>query len=232
MQKRRAYLYCRVSSERQALEGESLAVQRQIGEAICIAEGYELAGVFAEPGISGSVPFAEREKGKALLATVGRGDIIVCLRLDRAFRNSADALNTLALLQKRGIGLYLKDMGGDVSASNVSALVFSLLSSVATFERSRTGERIAEAKCYQRAQGRHMGGAHVAFGFTKVDRREPGATKPKWYLEPIADIHRDARRLRAAGYSLRRAAEAFRAQGHNVSHVGVQALWKAIGVAA
>lgn len=230
MQKRRAWGYCRVSSEKQANEGDSLDTQRRVIEAICTAEGYELAGVFAEPGISGSVAFAEREQGAALLAAVRAGDTIICLKLDRAFRNSADALNTLAALQKRSVGLYLKDLGGDVTQSNVSALVFGLLSNVATFERSRIGERIMDSKKYQREQGRHLGGKRHPFGFRKEDRSEPGASKPKWFLVPVEAIHAEARKLRQAGFSLRRAADHFRSHGHDVSHVGVGALWRTMGI--
>src|SRR5450432_1922099 len=127
-QKRRAWGYCRCSHQRQIDEGDTLDVQRTMIEAICTLEGYELAGIFAEPGISGSVPFAQREQGAALLATVRKGDVIVCLKLDRAFRDSLDALGTLEALRKRGVGLYLRDMNGDVTENSVSKLVFSLLS--------------------------------------------------------------------------------------------------------
>ena len=74
-------------------------------------------GIFSEPGISGSVPFAASEQGAALLATARKGDVIVCLKLDRAFRDSPDALGTLEALQKRGIGLYRKPMIAPTAAS-------------------------------------------------------------------------------------------------------------------
>ena len=73
-----------------------------------------------------------------------------------------------------------------------------------------------------------MGGARVAFGFTKVDRRDSGGDKPKWYLEPVEPIHAEAKRMKAEGMSLRAAAEAFRAIGHDVSHAGVRSLFALI----
>lgn len=191
-------------------------------EAICTLEGYELAGIFAEPGISGSVPFTKREQGAALLATAHEGDVIVCLKLDRAFRDSLDALGTLEVLQKRGIGLYLRDMNGDVTENSVSKLVFSLLSATASFERARIGERIQDAKAYQRQQGRFLGGKHVPFGYSKEER------DGRSYLEPVPEIIEQARNMKAEGLSLRRAAEAFRAQGHQVSHCGVAALYRSL----
>jgi putative DNA-invertase from lambdoid prophage Rac len=181
-----------------------------------------LAGIFAEPGISGSVPFAQREQGAALLSTARKGDVIVCLKLDRAFRDSLDALGTLEALQKRGVGLYLRDMNGDVTENSVSKLVFSLLSATASFERARIGERISDAKKYQRDQGRFMGGPHVPFGFAKEARNG------RSYLVPVEPIHTEARTMKADRVSLRRAAEHFKSLGHSVSHSGVAALYKAL----
>jgi DNA invertase Pin-like site-specific DNA recombinase len=222
---RKAYGYCRVSLDK--MGDDSLEMQRCIVAAVCLAEGFELVEVFSDV-VSGSVPLAQREHGSALLRAVKHGDIIVSLKLDRCFRDTADATATLGDLQRRKIGLYLKDLGGDVSASSVSALVFSLLASVATFERSRIAERTAESARHRKAQGRHMRGPRVAFGYRKVDRRDPGASEPKWYLEPIASIHDNAKRMKAEGLSLRAAAEAFRAMGHAVSHVGVRSLFAQI----
>lgn len=218
----RAFGYCRVSSEKQAVEGDSIAVQRGMIEAICALEGYSLSGMFVEPGVSGSVPFAEREQGAALLAQVRKGDVVIALKLDRAFRDTIDALTTLKALKARGVGLYLKDMGGDVTGSNVSALVFSMLSSVATFERSRISERIADAKRHQRAQGRFLGGPHVPFGFVKYEHAG------KAYIAPVEHIHAEARRLKAEGYSLRRAAGYFQGLGHQVSHCAVASLYRSV----
>ena len=222
MQKRRAWGYCRCSHQRQVDEGDTLDVQRTMIEAICTLESYELAGVFAEPGISGSVPFAEREQGAALLTMARKGDVIVCLKLDRAFRDSLDALGTLESLQRRGVGLYLRDMNGDVTENSVSKLVFSLLSATASFERARIGERISDAKKYQRDQGRFLGGKHVPFGYTKEGR--DGRT----YLVPIEPLHDEARTMKAQGVSLRRAADRFQSLGHSVSHCGVAALYRAL----
>lgn len=223
---RRAIGYCRISLEKMS-DGDSLDMQSRIIEAIAQVEGFELAGVYSDI-ISGSVPLAQRPQGKALLAALKPGDIIVALKLDRCFRSVADATATLADLQRRKVGLYLKDLGGNVAESNVSALVFNLLASVAGFERSRISERTRDSARHRKAQGRYMGGARTPFGFVKVDRREPGATAPKWYLEPITSIHREAKRMKADGLSLRAAADAFRAMGHEVSHVGVQALYRAL----
>ena len=105
---RRAFGYCRISLEKMS-EGDSLDMQRRVIEAVCLAEGFELAGMYSDV-VSGSVPLAQREHGAALLAALRPGDIIVSLKLDRCFRDTADATATLAELQRRKVGLFLKDL--------------------------------------------------------------------------------------------------------------------------
>jgi putative DNA-invertase from lambdoid prophage Rac len=217
---RRCFGYVRASTSSQ---DDSLEMQRERIEGIARAEGLELVAVFTDAATSGGVPLAQREQGKALLEVVHPGDVIIGLKLDRLFRDAGDAVQTLKHLRKRKVGLILRDLGlGDLTGSNVSGLIFGLLASVADFERSRIAERIKEAKAYQKAQGRFLGGK-VPFGYLPVERSEGDAVRS--YLEPLEPIHEEARRLRAQGYSTRLAAGHFRAIGHSVSPSGVRALW-------
>ena len=54
------YGYCRVSTVRQASEGESLDVHRRQIEGYAHMHGLTLTGVVVEEGVSGSVLVAER----------------------------------------------------------------------------------------------------------------------------------------------------------------------------
>jgi site-specific DNA recombinase len=56
--------------------------------------------------VSGSLPLADRPEGNRLLATAGKGDVIVVSKLDRAFRSAADALTVLEELKAQGVGLH------------------------------------------------------------------------------------------------------------------------------
>lgn len=211
---RRAFLYCRVSSALQVKEGESLAVQQELGEAICKLEGLTLAGIFVEEGVSGSKPLATRPEGSRLVAALQPGDVVIALRLDRMFRNVADAVTTLADFKRRGVALYLKDVGGFVSGDSVGELVFSIMSATASFERSRTRERIVETKASLARQGRFMGG-DVPFGARLVER------DGERYAEADDEIMTTLRDLRAKGYSTRLIAGHFAGIGIDVSHHAV-----------
>ena len=211
---RKAFGYIRVSTATQVREGESIAVQQELIETICKLEGLTLETVFIEEGVSGSKPLSSRPAGRRLLAAAQAGDVIVALRLDRVFRNTSDALATLADFKRKGVLLYLKDVGGFVSGDSVGELVFSLMSSVASFERSRTRERILEVRHSMRNQARYMGG-DTPFGYQLV---EDGG---KTYIAPDAAVLAQVRDLKGKGYSTRLIAGHFAQQGVKVSHHAV-----------
>src|SRR3954467_12540952 len=165
------YGYTRVSTERQADEGESLDVQqRQIG-GYAMMKGLEIGRVFVERGVSGSTHLNERPQGAALLAALEPGDVVVTAKLDRMFRSALDALDVLQQLKERGISLHMVDLGGDVTGNGISKLVFTILSAVAEAERDRIRERITDVKADQRERGRDLGGT-VPFGWRVGDDGE------------------------------------------------------------
>src|SRR5262249_22008022 len=149
----------------QATAGSSLDTQRSQIAGYCQMKGWTDAPVFhTEEAVSGSVPFAYRPTGLQLIGLVGNGDHIVIAKLDRGFRNCADALATLERLEVVGAHLHLLDLGGDVGRDGVSKMVFTILSAVAEMERGRIRERIREVKAHMKATGKHHGGPRP-FGF-------------------------------------------------------------------
>ena len=67
------YGYCRVSTLKQANEGESLDVQRRQIEGYALMHGLTIAEVLVEEGVSGSVPVEERPVGGPLFAKLAAG---------------------------------------------------------------------------------------------------------------------------------------------------------------
>src|SRR5262249_28883202 len=66
-------------------------------------------------------------------------DIVISPKLDRCFRSSLDALQTIEELKRRHVSLWLLDPGGDVSGNGISEMMLTVLSAVAQFERVRIG---------------------------------------------------------------------------------------------
>ena len=65
----RVALYMRVSSEEQR-DRETIEIQREFLEQYCRLYGLEIAGMYADDGISGTVPLHERPDGRRLLQRV------------------------------------------------------------------------------------------------------------------------------------------------------------------
>ena len=113
----RVFGYARVSTDDQANDGSSLDTQQQQIIGYAMMKGWQVAEHFVERGVSGSIPLIDRPEGKRLLTTVGKGDVIITAKLDRAFRSALDALEVLEELKERGIGLHMIDLGGDVTGN-------------------------------------------------------------------------------------------------------------------
>jgi hypothetical protein len=89
------YGYARVSTLRQANEGESLDVQKRQIEGYVYMHGLALDEVVVEEGVSGSTPVSDRPEGGALFAKLKKGDIVISPKLDRLFRSALDALTVV-----------------------------------------------------------------------------------------------------------------------------------------
>jgi len=207
------YGYCRVSSNQQAEEGESLGAQQRQIDGYAMMLGQPVEKVFIERGVSGAKPLQDRPEGSQLLAVCRAGDVVITPKLDRMFRSALDALGILKELIDRGVALHMIDLGGDVTGNGISKLVFTILSAVAEAERDRIRERIRDVKTDQRQRGRFLGGS-VPFGWVKVD----GAlVEDAGQQAAIAQILE----MRAAGRSLRAIQSEVAALGYTLSHQGV-----------
>jgi DNA invertase Pin-like site-specific DNA recombinase len=207
--------YVRVSTDRQADEGESLGTQQRTIEGYAMMQGMTLTEIFVERGVSGSKPLGDRPQGARLLAILQPGDAVITPKLDRMFRSALDALDVLGRLQRRGVNLHMIDLGGDVTGNGISKLVFTILSAVAEAERDRIRERIQDVKADQRNRNRYLGGI-VPFGWqVGQDGELVEVPTEQAAIRRIMDLHRE-------GLSLRVISEAMKAEGINLSHVGVK----------
>lgn len=211
------YGYLRVSTAEQ-IDGTSLATQETLVRAHGASE------VFRDEGVSGSVPLAGRREGSRLLAALKPGDTVIASRLDRLFRSSRDALNSVDALKARGVGVILLDISlSPVTENGTGGLFFKVLAAVADFERDRIRDRVTNGKAAKRAAGGHTGGT-APFGYRVVGEGKAAA------LEPVAEEQAAIRRmheLRAEGKSLRAIAAAIKTElGITVAHTVVERIVK------
>ena len=167
------YGYVRVSTNKQATEGDSLEAQIKQVTSYASSRGLDLdeSSVFVERGVSGGLEFNSRPEGSKLLGVIQSGDVLIFPKLDRGFRNTRDALNTLHLLKERNCSVHSIDLGGDVTGNGVGAIIFTILSAFASFERERIASRISEVKQMRKSQGFYVGGRR-GFGFNVKDGKK------------------------------------------------------------
>jgi putative DNA-invertase from lambdoid prophage Rac len=212
--------YCRVSTARQAAEGESLDVQRRQIEGYAHMHGLVLDRIVVEEGVSGSIPVAERPAAGPLFTQLGKGDVVIAPKLDRLFRSALDALQVVAELKVRGVALHLLDLGGDISGNGLSKLFLTIAAAFAEAERDRIRERIGQVKADQKARGRYLGGK-IPFGFRRGERGELISH------EAEQEAIREMVALRSEGKPLRAIAAALGGKGYKISHEGVAGVLRA-----
>ena len=213
------YGYVRVSTLQQANEGESLDTQLRQIQSYSVLKGYDipLENYITERGVSGSLEFERRPEGGKLFEQLTSGDVLIFSKLDRAFRNTRNALNTLHELKQRGVSVHFIDLGGDVTNDGIGSVIFTILSAFATFERERIATRIREVKQVQKSDGKFLGG-FTRFGYKVEDARL--IPNPEEQL-----IIREMRDMKRRGMSLRRiSAWLNRAHGVQMSHSTVSTL--------
>lgn len=101
-----------------------------------------------DKGVSGKVPFNEREKGKELVKLVLEGEVseLVVECLSRLGRNTVDTLTTLKWLEDNGVNVVVKGMGNlqshiDGKKNPIWNLITSVMSSLYELERENICER-------------------------------------------------------------------------------------------
>ena len=134
-------LLLRVSSEEQR-DRETIEIQREFLKEYCRLYGLEIAEIYADDGVSGTIPLHERPEGRRLLedAQAGKFTTLLVYRLDRLGRSLLVIVDAHDRLQAAGVSL--RSATEPIDTSNPSGrLIFQMLASFAEYERETIGER-------------------------------------------------------------------------------------------
>lgn len=147
--------YVRVSTDRQARDGQSLDAQTSAQAAYAGLKGLGEVQAFVEGGVSGKVPFADRPAGAEVIARLRPGDHLLICKVDRGFRNLVDFLTWFDAWQQQGIHLHVLDFAGLTidPRSATGRLFVHMMAAVAQWEREANGERVRAAFAEKRAKG-------------------------------------------------------------------------------
>lgn len=131
-------LYARVSTDSQTVENQLQELQ-----AVAQRQGWIVAAVFIDEGISGAKGRDKRPGFDALLTGVARRDFdqIMAWSVDRLGRSLPHLVSFLGDIQVKGVDLYLHQQGLDTSTPS-GRMLFQMLGVFAEFERAMIRERI------------------------------------------------------------------------------------------
>lgn len=168
---KRAAIYCRVSTDRQAQEGDSISAQLSaLRKYIADRPDVVSAGEYIDDGVSGTRD--DRDELQKLLCDVraGKVDIILVTKLDRLYRSIRHYLNMMETLDKYGVGwLAVWEPIYDTTTPQ-GRLIVNQMMSIAQFEAENTGQRVKQVFQYKIQKGEVTTGAHPV-GFDIVGKR-------------------------------------------------------------
>jgi len=197
--------YARVST---AEQGNGTSIEEQRNKVYGIAQSeYGVTDtlkhrvrMFEDIGVSGSTHLSDRPQGGYMLDLLTRGDVLIVPKLDRAFRSAEDALVQSRLFGEKGVDLIVADVSHEpITQNGTGKMFFTILASLAEFERERILERTLAGRRSKRAGGGFVGGT-VPFGYRSVGEGKEAR------LEPIPEEQAaiaSILELRGAGLSLR-----------------------------
>src|SRR5215218_3630567 len=159
----RVALCLRVSSEEQR-ERETIEIQDEFLSQYCRLYGLDVAGVYKDDGVSGTIPLQERPEGRRLLedAQAGRFDAVLVYKLDRLGRSLLVIVDAHDRLQACGVALKSATEPIDTSTPS-GRLIFQMLASFAEYERETIRERTRAGLHRAFRGGRHFGA--VPYGY-------------------------------------------------------------------
>jgi DNA invertase Pin-like site-specific DNA recombinase len=149
----KAVAYIRVSTKDQKT---SLLSQEERIRAYCVMANLDLTAVLVEQDVSGKIPLYDRPEGEKIKELISSGcSHVVSVKLDRIFRNAADALVTSENWLTQGVNLHIIDTGGSNvnTGSSMGRMFLTILAGFAEFERTVISERTSTALQHKKANG-------------------------------------------------------------------------------
>lgn len=161
-----AAVYCRVSSEVQA-ERQTIESQVDFAEKYCSLNGIEIAKIYRDDGITGTLPLQDRPAGAELLADAKAGafSLVLIFKLDRLGRSTRVILNAVHDLD--AMNIKVRSMTEPFDTSNASGrFLLTILAGVADLERSNILQRMDLGATRAAKEGKWLGGI-VPYGYIK-----------------------------------------------------------------
>lgn len=147
-------IYIRVSTEEQVREGFSISAQKHKLKAFCIAQEWEVAGLYADEGVSAKD--MNRPELQRMIKDVEKGkiDCVLVWRLDRLTRSVFDLYKLLEIFDKYDCKFKSATEVYDTTTA-MGRMFITIVAALAQWERENMGERIAFGMAEKVRQGKY-----------------------------------------------------------------------------
>jgi site-specific DNA recombinase len=166
-EKKRAGIYCRVSTREQGESGISLKSQERRCRMHCEAQGYKIVDTFVDAISAKDLDRPEMTR-MIKAAKDDEIDLVVALKLDRISRVPRDFYNLIEELELYGKGIVVVEDQWDTTTP-VGRMLVGILIQFAAFEREIGIER-TNAATKQRALDGKPGGGVAPLGYDRVNK--------------------------------------------------------------
>lgn len=149
----RVAVYCRVSTDKEDQINSFESQKRYFAEIIGRRSEWELCGIYADEGVSGTSTAKRREFNRMMEdARAGRFDRIITKEVSRFARNTVDALTFTRELRGRGIGVEFVNDGINTLEPDAE-LRLAIMGSIAQEESRKTSSRVKWGQTRRMEQG-------------------------------------------------------------------------------
>ena len=148
-------------------------------------EPAEFVGMFIDEAVSSRIHLLDRPAGQEIPVLLGRGDILVFAKFNRAFRGAADTERTLSVCNEAGINLVFLDLAIDTTTAN-GRLQAGILSVVSAHQRDQISEVTKESLHSRREHGVLNCSGRVA----RIGWKTNGERDEQGYLVLVPDEHK------------------------------------------
>lgn len=174
----------RVSTDRQAIEGDSLEMQSELAQKQAQNIGGIIFKYYTEEGLSAKkTSLDKREIMQEIIQDIQDGKInyLIAYRRDRLFRNQMENMWFWSLLAEHNCQIYLTASGetqvniDDLKKAGTTKMMESILAMMAEMESEITSTRVADTMLSKAQRGEYTGGS-IPVGY---ERTENGKFVPK-----------------------------------------------------
>ncbi len=150
---KKAVIYARVSTKNQTVQNQIQALRDA-----ATRQGWNVVAELSDEAISGAKGRKDRPGLETLFQMIGKRqvDIVLCWSLDRLGRSLQDLITLMNDMNAKGVDLYCHTQNIDTTTSG-GRLLFSIMGSIAEFEREIIRDRINAGLDRARRDGKRLG---------------------------------------------------------------------------